>query len=305
MKLKYFEELTYRVPVLLAAWPGMGQVALGAVDYIRRKLNAKPFAEIDLSDEYLPNEVVVEEGLIKLPRPPANVFYYKHNPDILIFESTVQFSGELGANVMFKIVELSMRFGVKNIFTGAAFPKYGMTSDDPSEIYAVANSKKMRDYIYRKLRVKIMEEGRITGMNGLLLAYAMREGIDAACFLASMPAYAIQFPNPKASRAIVEVLCELLGFSVDLEEINYHISIMAKEFAKIEEAFQLSESQEEPTEKKPKEVPQSVLKRIEKLFEESRHDKSKAYILKRELDRWNLFEKYEDRFLDLFKKEKH
>jgi hypothetical protein len=38
------------------------------------------------------------------------------------------------------------------------------------------------------------------------------------------------------------------------------------------------------------------------MFEEARADRSKAYLLKRELDRLKVFHDYEDRFLDLFKK---
>ena len=43
--------------------------------------------------------------------------------------------------------------------------------------------------------------------------------------------------------------------------------------------------------------------RIERLFREASQDRSKAYELKRELDRLEVFDDYEDRFLDLFKKE--
>jgi hypothetical protein len=53
-----------------------------------------------------------------------------------------------------------------------------------------------------------------------------------------------------------------------------------------------------PTEK----IDEHVLARIEKLFREVEQDKSKAGILKKELDRWNLFEKYEKRLHESMKK---
>ena len=43
-------------------------------------------------------------------------------------------------------------------------------------------------------------------------------------------------------------------------------------------------------------------KRIEELFGEATKDRTKAFELKRELDRLGIFKEYEDRFLDLFKK---
>jgi len=49
-------------------------------------------------------------------------------------------------------------------------------------------------------------------------------------------------------------------------------------------------------------LPVSVKEKIEKLFEQSRIDISRASELKVELDKWNVYKEYEDRFLDLFRK---
>jgi hypothetical protein len=43
-------------------------------------------------------------------------------------------------------------------------------------------------------------------------------------------------------------------------------------------------------------------KRIEQMFKAAQKDRAKAFRLKQELDRLNVFKEYEDRFLDLFKK---
>ena len=42
--------------------------------------------------------------------------------------------------------------------------------------------------------------------------------------------------------------------------------------------------------------------RVEDLFTQARADRSRAYELKQELDRLDVFRDYEDRFLDLFQK---
>ena len=49
-------------------------------------------------------------------------------------------------------------------------------------------------------------------------------------------------------------------------------------------------------------LPQSAREKIEKLFQEVKTNISKAAELKKELDHWNIYKDYEDRFLDLFKK---
>ena len=48
-------------------------------------------------------------------------------------------------------------------------------------------------------------------------------------------------------------------------------------------------------------IPGYIMEKIEKLFSEATQDKAKASYLKKELDRWDLYKLYEDRFLDLFK----
>jgi hypothetical protein len=42
--------------------------------------------------------------------------------------------------------------------------------------------------------------------------------------------------------------------------------------------------------------------KIEQMFAQAGRDRSKAYVLKGQLDRLGVFDLYEDRFLDLFKK---
>ena len=62
-------------PTLLASWPGMGNVGLIAMDYLRRKLDAKPFAEIDMAPFFIPESIVVSEGMAQFPHVPASVFH--------------------------------------------------------------------------------------------------------------------------------------------------------------------------------------------------------------------------------------
>ncbi|UCD15216.1 MAG: hypothetical protein JSV34_05725, partial [Candidatus Omnitrophota bacterium] len=49
-------------------------------------------------------------------------------------------------------------------------------------------------------------------------------------------------------------------------------------------------------------LPPSAREKIDKMFKEASKDITKASKLKDELDHWNVYKEYEDRFLDLFKK---
>jgi proteasome assembly chaperone (PAC2) family protein len=149
-----------------------------------------------------------------------------------------------------------------------------------------------------------MEGGHISGLNGLTLGFAKKRGIDAVCLLATMPQYAISLPNPKASRAIIQIFEKMLDFRLNLHQLDEEIKDVDEKMAIIEDkvkdvlTIEKEEPESTPTEKK---IPGYIMEKIEKLFGEAEHNKAKALELKKELDRWDLYKLYEDRFLDLFK----
>ena len=65
-------------PILIAAWPGMGQVGVIAVDYLHKKLASIPFATLT-SSEIIPDSVLVEKGIARLPEVPMCRFFYNIN----------------------------------------------------------------------------------------------------------------------------------------------------------------------------------------------------------------------------------
>jgi len=300
--IKFYKKIDIESPVMIAGWPGMGSVALGVVDYLRRKLAATKFAEIKLDPAATIDSVTVDGGLAKLPPTPKNVFYYTKKPDLIICEGEAQLSGQYGVKLLGKVLDLASEIKVKSIYTGAAFPLPVSYKEEP-EIYGAANKKALLALLSR-LRIKPMEGGHISGLNGLILGFAEERGIEAACLLATMPQYAISLPNPKASRAIIEALQKILSFKVNLQEMDEYVKDMDEKMAliedKVKDVFTIEKEEPEslPAEKK---VPGYIMEKIEKLFRDAKQDRSKAIVLKKELDRWDLYKLYEDRFLDLFK----
>ena len=299
---KLYKKIELENPVMIAGWPGMGSVALGMVDYLRRALKALRFAEIKIDPMSVLEAVEVEDGISKLPKPPSSVFYYSKNPDIIIFEGEVQLAGLEGLRMLNKVLDVAENFKVKGIYTGAAFPLPIGFKDNP-EVYGVVNKDYLRDVI-TKNGVKLMEGGHISGLNGLLLGFAAKKNIEALCLLSTMPQYAISLPNPKASGAIIETLCRMLGIRINLNELNDYVKDMEERMAIIEDRVKdVFAVEEEAPESHPheKKIPGYIMEKIERLFIEAGQDKTKASVLKKELDRWDLYKLYEDRFLDLFK----
>lgn len=301
--IRMYQGVKVKEPVMLVAWPGMGNAALEAIDYLRKGMEAEPFGELDTRLFSTPEAVVINKGLAHLPRQTKNLFYFTRNPDLIIFESKHQLSGRPALELMTRILDLAQELKVRRIYTGAAFPS-AMSYRDPSQVFGVVNNRGLRDFL-AGFRVKMLEKGQISGLNGLLLGYAEERRLEAICLLATLPGYAINFPNPRASRAIVKVLGKILNVRVDMGKLNLAVEDMDKKMALIEEKVRelfpgvMKESGLINMEKEK--VPDYVMEKIGKLFREAKVDREKAYLLKEELDRWDLYKLYEDKFLDLFK----
>lgn len=304
-EFRIFKEVQLNEPVIIAGWPGMGSVALGVVDYLRRKLSAEKLAEIKLDPLVTMDSVVVENGMASLPPGAMNTVYFTRNPDLIILEGDVQLSGHAGIALLNRVLDLAIKFKVRAIYTGAAYPMPVSHREDP-EIYGAVNKMAMLKAL-SAYEVKPMDSGHISGLNGLILGLAKDRGIEATCLLATMPQYAISLPNPKASGAIIETLEKMLNFVVSLEEMDDSIRDMDEKMSAIEDKvkdmmpIEPKEFQLPQPEQGERSVPGYIIDKIEKLFHEAKKDKSKAIELKNELDRWDLYKAYEDRFLDLFK----
>ncbi len=303
MKLKLYssdKNVELHRPIMLATWPGMGNVAFQAIDYLRRKLKAKQLSEINISKFVTPETIQVKNGLAKLPHSPKNIIYYKKYPDLIILEGEAQFHGKAGTILMEQIISFVKELGVSKIFTGAAFP-LPTSYEEPSILYGAATTNSLRNLLFDKYQVEMMEHGEIAGFNGLLLGYAKEIGIPSACLLATIPLYAMNLPNPKAARELVKTFSQILKVKIPMAELNLQVEQVEKEMMEIEDRMK-EELITSPKGNVSGKIPLPIKQKIERLFREAKHNKHKAYKLKEELDRWNIFEAYEDRFLDLFKR---
>jgi hypothetical protein len=182
---------------------------------------------------------------------------------------------------------------------------------DKPRVFAVPNNP---DALKRLLEydVYFMNDGNVAGLNGLLIAVAAEHGFSGMCLLGEIPFFTAQIEFPKASIAILETLCRLLGVEVDLLDLEVYAGQKDKEIAPLaellvkEEPEAKSEDEDKPVSGAHAEevIPKSVRLKVEQLFRQAEFDgtyKSKMR-LKEELDQWGLFDEYLDRFLDLFKK---
>lgn len=317
--LKIYKRPKLERPYLIVAWPGMGEVAIKAAMYLVDKLKAEEFAQIPAKDFFYLTGSIIEKGILTLPALPSNKFYYWKNKtgknDLIIFISNSQPDLSKAQDYCRKIISLAKSFRVKLAIGFAAMPQAIDHTQEPG-VWAVTTAPRINND-FKKYNFQFMTEGQISGMNGLFLGFAKKEGIDGFCLLGEIPLYTIQIENPKASYAVLAALSKILDLEIDFSNILEQVRIMENEINKLLDYFKLSLPTgvpgpigEEEIERIKKslsqltKLPVSVKERIEKLFEQAKNDLSKAKELKQELDKWSIYKEYEDRFLGLFKKTK-
>ncbi|MDZ4247398.1 MAG: PAC2 family protein, partial [Dehalococcoidia bacterium] len=77
--------------------------------------------------------------------------------------------------------------------------------------------------------------GSITGLNGLLLGMARNRGLEGICLMGEIPLYlqGLPIPYPKASRSVLEVLCDFLGIKIGMRPMDLVVERSEKEIENI------------------------------------------------------------------------
>lgn len=306
-------------PWLIAIWPGMGSVALGAGTYLKEKLGAELLASVSARDYFEFDKVEIKDGVARTAWVPSCELFGWKNPepggrDLLIFIGEAQPS-QRGYEFCRHLLASTERYGVSRVLTFAAMA----TQVHPaavSRVFAVCNEGRLVEQLSRE-DVSILGEGQISGLNGVLLAAAAERHLEAVCLLGEIPFFAVGVPNPKGSCRVLEVFRSMSGIAVDLATLEEQARSMENHLVELVDRMK-PDSDPGDTESEIEldviELPDFLddasagpalspgdLNRIENLFQLAAADRAKAFELKGELDRLGVFAEYEDRFLDLFK----
>ncbi|MEW6034263.1 MAG: PAC2 family protein [Chloroflexota bacterium] len=213
-----------RKPVMLAAWPGVGHVALIVARYLIEKLNAEEVGELEPFHFFDPTGVAVKDNVVQEPQFPGNTLYYWRNPsnprgDLLIFLGEAQPSSKM-YELAHCVVDVAQQFKAKRIYTCAA-ALVRMHYTEPSKVWGVTTENRLLKE-FSGLDIVLRGELQIAGMNGLLLGVAKERRMEGYCLLGEVPVYATRIPNPKAALAVLSVLTKVLGVTVDVRELAEH-----------------------------------------------------------------------------------
>lgn len=284
---------------LVAAWPGLGSVGLGAASFLIDALKAQPIEELSASGPLEVSGVTIEKGLMLPIETPRTVLYHWANPqgpDLHILTADSQPMAKAFAYGLGLLNRLPQ--DIRRVVTFAAAPR-AVRGGENVKVWATASHPDMVKDLQTR-GIQILDQGQISGMNGLFPGIAAMHGLEALCLLGELPYELAGAPNPRSAAAVLQVFSELSGVGVDVAPLLQIAQDWEERMGERDEEGLL----ELPTEfGESADVPDDVLDNIEQLFAEAQVRRERANDLKSVLDRWKLFPKYEDRFLDLFRPE--
>ena len=211
-------------PVLIGAfrgWNDGAQAASLAAGYLAKTWSAQRFADVDPEQFFdfqaTRPHVSLEDGLTRRIDWPETAFYHAR-PERLDRDVVLLLGIE--PNLRWRtfselLVGLTRELGVELVITlGALLADVPHTRPSP-----VTGSASDPDLV-RRLGLSSSRYEGPTGIVGVLHDACKRAGIPSASLWAAVPHYVSLTPSPRAAVALCERLGELIGVSVDVDELE-------------------------------------------------------------------------------------
>jgi uncharacterized protein (TIGR00162 family) len=229
-------------PVLVCGLPGSGYVGKLAADHLVSTFKLKKVAEYT-GESFPPQVNVKADGTTEEMKGELYFGQAARSKDLFVFTADAQPTTSDGEyELSDAVVRLAKKCGVKKVYTLAAYIT-GSFSEAP-KVYGSATSKGMLDSI-SALGVTLMNDGGISGMNGLLIGMAALRGLEGACLLGETSGFLV---DAGASKSVLEVLARAVGFPIDTSKLKEK----AEETQKVITQLQAMSEQSQETTPQPR-----------------------------------------------------
>ena len=213
-----------RSPILIAAfrgWNDAGESATFAAEHLRRVWAAEKMAEIDPEEFFdfqdVRPQVKLVDGRTRKITWPSNELWsaeLEGDHDVIVLIGTEPshrwrtFSGV--------ITDVARRMDVGLIITLGA-----LLADVPHSRPVHITGTAGDDELVSRLGLQRSRYEGPTGIVGVLHDSCAQAGIPSASLWAAVPHYLAVSPNPKAARALVEKVTELIGIPAAVGELDH------------------------------------------------------------------------------------
>ncbi len=217
-------------PIVLIGFPGIALVSKLAIGSIKDSIGAELFLDIDCFD--FPPKSKVENGSLEVPT--AQVFYKSSdsvNQENDFFILTADYQPQTPEGVF----EFSKLFCEEmDKLTGGKIKMYvsagALVTDKINEtpqVHICGTHQDIIDTFLEQENTQLMDTGVIAGANGILPAWAGSKGFaPGICLLAETIPLPMMSLDPRASKALVELLKNYYKINMDFSEIDKKIEEM-------------------------------------------------------------------------------
>jgi len=235
------KEVSLKSPILIEGLPGIGLVGKLAAEHLIKELKAEKFADL-YSPDFPPQVVIEEDSTIRLLR---GEFYYwkaetKDQSDLIFFVGDNQgLTYASQYNISGAALDFAENYKTKMIITlgGLAIGKMSKT---PKVYGAVTHKQIVREFKKHGVSFERKAGQGIFGAAGLLLGLSQLRGMKGICLMGETQG---NYVDPKAAKAVLEVLRQYLKLKVKLDDLD-------KKAVEIEEMIsrfeQIQKSQQQP-----------------------------------------------------------
>lgn len=242
----YYRKKKFKNPILVVGLPGIGSVGALVCEHLKAELGAKRFATL-YSPHFIHQTIMLKSGFTRLI---SNRFYYKElksNTLILLLGDTQAPTPEGQYEVNEYIAKFFKHLGGKSIYTIGGYSAGGSYVQAP-KVFGVATSKKMKDSLSSNGVIFGKTNGAIWGSAGLLVSFAKKYKMSAACIMGETGALDI---DANSAKAVLSTLEKILNVKVNLENIDKIKSETDKMLKEIEAASKAQESPPSPKDNFP------------------------------------------------------
>ncbi len=200
---------------LICGFPGSGYVGKLAIDHLIEELKAEHIA--DIYSSALPPQVIIRnDGTLELMK--NSLYYYKgnHRPIILLTGDSQPIIPDAEYMVADAIFDI-LKYKIDTVFTLAAYIT-GVFVNRP-KVYATATDNHIVEELKSK-GLEIMDNGSVTGMNGIIVGLAKLRNIKGICLLGETSGYVI---DASAASAVLKVLSNILDIVIDMQDLEKRI----------------------------------------------------------------------------------
>lgn len=217
-----------RMIIGFSGWMNGGDASTGTVEYLRNKLKANKFAEIDPGEFYIFNlpggmeqiaqfrpYAKIKDGLLIDFQYPRNEFFLDEKSRVILFsgkEPNLKWNEY--ANCIFQLAE---EFDVRKIYFIGSFAGATPHTREPRIICSVLSEEQKSNLKEQDVRFTNYEGP--ASIATLLNKFSREKGIEMANLVAEIPAY-IQVRNPRAIEAVIKRLVRILDLDIDLSDLH-------------------------------------------------------------------------------------